>query len=116
MARVIDMTALRKQLEALERAAMEASQNSAPAQKPAAQPAPPVQEGRLRSSRAELDDNDEGVSTEGPQDRDRIAAAPVMQRAQAKGQKYPGLLGSPKELRRAIILSEILSPPVSRRR
>ena len=111
MARVIDMTALRKQLEALERAAMEASQNSAPAQ-----PAPPVQEGRLRSARPELDDNDEGVSTEGPQDRDRIAAAPVMQRAQAKGQKYPGLLGSPKELRRAIILSEILSPPVSRRR
>ena len=113
MARMIDMTALRKQLDALERAAMEASQKPA-----AAAPAPPVQEGRLRSARPELDDNDEGVSLEGPaaQDTNRIAAAPVMARTPVKTVQKHSLIRDPKALRRAIILSEILSPPVAKRR
>ena len=110
MARVMDMTALKKQLEALERAAQAAQRTAAPTSPP------PVLEGNLRSARPELDDNDEGVSMEGPQDKDRIAASPVMQRTVSKAPQKHNLIGDPKQLRRAIILSEILSPPVSRRR
>ncbi len=103
MARMIDMTALRKQLDALERAAMQAAQKAAPVPQPM-----PVSE----------DDNDEGVSLEGPaaQDTNRIAAAPVMARTPVKTVQKHSLIRDPKALRRAIILSEILSPPVAKRR
>jgi len=110
----IPVTAVKKVIDAqniLPRQVIEAlrAAASAPAAPAAAPVPPPVTE----------DDEDEGVSMEGPpvdENKARIQAAPAMERTPVKVREAHALIRDRQALRRAVILSEILSPPLSKRR
>ena len=111
----IPVTAVKKVIDAqniLPRQVIEvlrAAAASAPAAPAAAPVPPPVTE----------DDEDEGVSMEGTpaeENKARIQAAPAMERTPVKVREAHALIRDRQALRRAVILSEILSPPLSKRR